>query len=49
MKTYEELEAENKTLLTRLTAIKMLVTRVEPVCSQKLEELLQSCEGCKGD
>lgn len=44
-----ELEAEVKDLTMRLSAIKVIVTKITPVCSQKLQELLWSLEGCKGD
>ena len=43
------LEQENKDLLMRLSAIKVITQKVNPVCSKKLEELLLECEHCKGD
>ena len=45
----KELEAENKDLLMRLSAIKVMVTRISPVCSEKLQKLFEDCEGCKGE
>lgn len=44
-----ELELENKDLFMRLSAIKVITQKVNPVCSKKLEELLVECETCKGD
>lgn len=56
MSTKEELELQNEIkilkdeiqdLRMRLSAIKVITTRVEPVCSEKLKTLLESCESCK--
>ena len=44
----KELEAENKDLQMRLSAIKVIVTKINPVCSEKLQKLLEACEGCQG-
>jgi hypothetical protein len=41
------LKEQNKDLLMRLCAIKTIVTKVNPVCSEKLQQLLDVCEGCK--
>lgn len=43
------LKAENQDLTMRLAAIKTILTRVNPVCSQKLLKLIEDCEGCEGD
>ena len=43
-----ELELENKDLFMRLSAIKVITQKVNPVCSQKLEALLSECDTCKG-
>lgn len=43
------LKEQNKDLLMRLSAIKVIVTRVNPVCSEKLQQLLSICEGCKDE
>ena len=43
------LKAELHDLTMRLAAIKTILTRVNPVCSQKLMKLLEECEGCEGD
>jgi len=40
------LRAENHDLTMRLAAIKTILTRVTPVCSQKLEKMLEDCERC---
>jgi len=42
------LEAENKDLLMRLSAIKVITTKITPVCSEKLQKMLEECEGCVG-
>lgn len=44
-----ELENQVKDLTMRLSAIKVITTKIEPICSQRLQELLEACEGCKGD
>ena len=44
-----ELEAEVKDLTMRLSAIKVIVTKITPTCSEKLRHLLEDCEGCKSD
>jgi len=43
------LREENKTLLMRLAGVKTIVSMINPVCTQKLEELLNSCSSCKAD
>lgn len=43
------LKEEVKDLRMRLSAIKIIVTRIEPICSEKFTTLLESCEGCKGE
>ena len=43
------LRTENHDLTMRLAAIKTILTRVNPVCSQKLLKLIEDCEGCEGD
>lgn len=44
-----ELEAENKDLRMRLSAIKTITAKITPVCAEKLQRLLLGCEGCKGE
>lgn len=43
------LREEVHDLRMRLSAIKVIVTRIEPVCSEKFKTLLEACEGCKGE
>jgi len=40
---------ENKILLMRLAGIKTIISMVQPACTQKLEKLLNDCQGCKED
>lgn len=40
------LKEENKDLFMRLAAIKTIINRVKPICSQKLESMLKECEEC---
>lgn len=42
-----ELEAEVRDIRMRLSAIKVITNKIHPVCSQRLQELLEECEGCK--
>ena len=44
-----DLEAQVKGLTMRLSAIKVITQKIDPICSQKLQEMLWSLEGCKGD
>lgn len=44
-----DLEAQVKDLTIRLSAIKVITQKIDPICSQKLQEMLWSLEGCKGD
>lgn len=37
-----ELEVQVKDLTMRLSAIKMITTKIEPICSQRLQELLEA-------
>lgn len=41
------LREQNKDLNMRLSAIKVITNKIHPVCSQRLQELLEECEGCK--
>ena len=43
------LREEVKDLIMRLSAIKIIVTKIEPVWSEKFKTLLEACEGCKGE
>ena len=43
------LRAEVHDLKMRLSAIKVITHKISPVCSEKLQTLLESCEGCKGE
>lgn len=43
------LRDENKTLTMRLSAVKVIVNMINPVCTQKLEELMNTCSNCKGE
>ncbi len=45
----ELLRVKNKDLLMRLNTVKMLLNRVSPVCSRKLQELPECAEGCDGN
>lgn len=45
----EILKEELKNCHMTLAAIKTLVHRNSPLCSQKLSQLLDACEGCKGN
>ena len=45
----KELEAENKDLHMRLSAIKVITQKMNPVCAEKLHALFIDCEGCKGE
>jgi len=44
-----ELEAENRDLMMRLSAIKVITTNIMPICADKLQKIFAECEGCKGD
>ena len=41
------LKEENKDLFMRLSAIKTIINKVNPICSQKLESMLNECEDCR--
>lgn len=43
------LKEEIKDLTMRLSAVKVMVTKITPVCSEKLLQLLESCSSCKGE
>lgn len=43
----KELEAENKDLRMRLSAIKVITMHISPVCSEKLSKLLEEAEKCQ--
>lgn len=45
----KELEAENKDLTMRLSAIKIITAKISPVCSEKLKRLFEEYEGCNGE
>lgn len=58
MREEEEFELKNEVkvlreeiqdLRMRLSAIKVIVNSVEPICSEKFKTLLEYCEGCKGE
>ena len=40
------LKDQNKDLIMRLSAIKVIVTKINPVCSEKLQQLLDTCNLC---
>ena len=44
-----DLEAQVKDLTMRLSAIKVITQKIDPICSQKLQEMLWSLGECKGD
>ena len=43
------LREEIKDLTMRLSAIKVITSKVSPVCSEKLRKMMEECEGCKGE
>ena len=43
------LREQVKDLTMRLSAIIVIVNKVSPLCSEKLQQLLDECEGCEGD
>ena len=43
------LREQNKDLTMRLSAIKVIVSKITPICSDKLQQLLETCEGCHDD
>jgi hypothetical protein len=52
----ETLEIENRylkeqvrDLTMRLSAVKVIVNKINPLCAEKLQKLLEECEGCKGE
>lgn len=44
--TIRQLEAEVKDLTMRLSAIKVITTKVQPVCANRMQRLLEECELC---
>ena len=43
------LREQVKDLTMRPSAIKVITGKVVPICGEKLQKLLEECEGCKGD
>jgi len=43
------LKSQLHDLTMRLSAVKVIVTKINPVCSEKLQKLFEECEGCKGE
>lgn len=43
------LKEQIQDMTMRLSAIKVIVTKITPTCSEKLRHLLEDCEGCKSD
>ena len=44
-----DLESQVQDLTMRLSAVKIITQKISPVCSQKLQQLLETMEGCKGE
>jgi len=40
------LKDQTRDLIMRLSAIKVIVTRINPVCAEKLQQLLDTCGTC---
>lgn len=40
------LEEKNKDLIMKLSAIKIIINQINPVCSEKLNSMISECSSC---